>query len=112
MMMPTLQPHIRRGLLRPYAAISIPWVAWFGFKIANAIEDDPYDYDVSGYVFSLLIVPIGGPVLFLIIGWIIAGFRRPNEDELPPSSSVAELPQLSVDDYYAVISGSVSKISE
>ena len=32
----SLPQHLRRGLLRLYFAVSVPWVAWFGFKILIA----------------------------------------------------------------------------
>jgi hypothetical protein len=35
----TVSPHVRRGLLRLYIAITIPWVAWFGYVAYGAYSN-------------------------------------------------------------------------
>jgi hypothetical protein len=34
--MRTVPPHLRRGLLRLYIAINLPWIAWFGYELYDA----------------------------------------------------------------------------
>jgi hypothetical protein len=104
---PTLPRHVQRGLLRLYLVITVPWVAWFGYYILVALDrDDP----VSGAVWSLLIVPVGGPLLYLVACWVIAGFRepevRPKADEAPPRSEAPS--HRAPADYYPVIARAVS----
>jgi hypothetical protein len=109
-MMRTLLSHVRRGLLRLYLAIAVPWVAWFGYQIFNAFQHHPYGSVwryASDAFWSLLIVPIGGPILFFMIIWIVAGFRKFNE-----ATSQSEPPsQPSTVDYYAFISRAVSELN-
>ncbi len=104
----TLPSHVRRGLLRLYLAIAVPWAAWFGYQILYAFQHHSYGYGwryASGAFWSLLIVPIGGPILFFVIVWIISGFRKFNESspQLEPPS------QPSTVDYYGFISRAVAE---
>lgn len=71
--------HVRRGLARIYVAVSLPWVAWFGYQILGVVTVRYYWYwrDISHAFWWLLIVPIGGPILFAVIVWVISGFREP-----------------------------------
>jgi hypothetical protein len=68
--------HVRRGLARTYVAVAVPWVAWFGYQM----------YDTRDYwrfraaFWSLLIVPIGGPILYVVVAWVISGFREPDSE--------------------------------
>lgn len=64
--------HIRKGLLRLYIAVSTLWVVWFGYQILVV----PVRY-ISRLFWTLLFVPIGGPILFFIVLWIFEGFRKP-----------------------------------
>jgi hypothetical protein len=102
---PTLPRHVQRGLLRLYLVITVPWVAWFGYYILVALNRYR---SVSGAVWSLLIVPIGGPLLYLVACWVIAGFRkpevRPKADEPPSQRPLA--------DYYPVIARAVSGLTD
>ena len=68
-----LPGNVRRGLLRLYVGVSIPWVLWFLYKIDYDSEHN--HYKVQDDFFALIIVPIGAIVLFFIVGWIIEGFR-------------------------------------
>ena len=80
-----LPEHLRRGLLRVYIVITAPWVAWYGYQIYDFIQRHRYWHwrDISHAFWSLLIAPVGGPILLLAIVWVLAGFRRstsnPNE---------------------------------
>lgn len=71
--------HIRRGLLRLYIVLSALWVVWIGLQIVNVANSHPYvpASRITGLFWSLLIVPIGGPILFFIGIWIFEGFRKP-----------------------------------
>jgi hypothetical protein len=62
---------MRKGLVRLYIAIGVPWTIWFGY---NFLEARPREQGRA--FFSLLIVPIGGPLLLLLIVWIVNGFRK------------------------------------
>jgi hypothetical protein len=69
-----LPNHVRRGLLRLYIALT-PWVIWFGYQLLDALSR--YNQHQATRAFwSLLIVPIGGPIIFLVARWVIAGFRK------------------------------------
>ncbi|MGA3308794.1 MAG: hypothetical protein ABSD08_09285 [Xanthobacteraceae bacterium] len=70
---------MRRGLARTYVVVAVPWVAWFGYQILNVIAARSYWYwrDISHAFWFLLIVPIGAPILYVLIVWVIAGFREP-----------------------------------
>jgi hypothetical protein len=74
--------HVRRGLLRLYFVVAVPWVAWFGCKLIYASNHYYYDQGqhASKAFRSLLVVPVGGPILYFVIPWVIAGFRRPARD--------------------------------
>jgi hypothetical protein len=76
-----LPKHVRRGLLRLYVVVSVPWVAWFGYQIYNVLEVYCSRFswcfdDVSEPLWSLLIVPIGGPLSLLALLWVVAGLRK------------------------------------
>jgi hypothetical protein len=66
-----LPEHVRKGLARLYVAIGVPWTIWFGY---NFLEARPREFYRA--FFSLLIVPVGGPILLLLIVWIVNGFRK------------------------------------
>jgi hypothetical protein len=70
--------HLRRGLLRIYIAVSVPWIAFFGYRLLDALQH-PYRHHTSGAFWSLLVVPVGGPISLLVIMWVLAGFRRPEQ---------------------------------
>jgi hypothetical protein len=59
-----LPQHLRRGLLRLYFSVSVPWVAWFGFKILIAA---PRSGHLSNAFWSMLIVPIGAPISMILM---------------------------------------------
>ncbi len=73
-----LPEHLRRGLTRLYLVVAVPWVAWFGYQILDASQRSGYTARraVSHAFWSLLVVPIGGPILFLMLAWVVAGFRK------------------------------------
>jgi hypothetical protein len=125
--------HIRRGFLRLYLALAIPWLAYFGYtvidagreydRLQNKIQFDrdelakphvarvPHEprniFDVIPSTIDLEmvpvlkdqileledlkleqgargrfalkaipIVPLGAPILFLVVAWVVSGFRR------------------------------------
>jgi hypothetical protein len=111
--LPTVPRNVQRGLLRLYLVVPVPWVAWFGYQILDALDRHR---PVSGAVWSLLIVPIGGPLLYLVAGWVIAGFRKPaseaqpKPDEAPPPlEPPSHRPPA---DYYPVIARAVSRLTD
>lgn len=106
----TLPSHVRRGLLRLYLAIGVPWAAWFGYQIIYAFQHHSYGYVwryASSAFWSLLIVPIGAPILFFVIVWIISGFRKSN-GETPQSEPPS---QRSTVDYYGLITRAVAELN-
>ena len=108
--LPTLPEHLRRGLLRLYVVVSVPWVAWFGFQLLEHLQH--YYYSSSRYtadVFWLLLVP-GGPILFLVIIWVVAGFRKSALGAHPIPTEAA--PHRSTADYWPVIAQAVSELPD
>jgi hypothetical protein len=99
--MQTVPPHVRRGLLRLYIAVSIPWVLWFGPVAFTAYSYSRRDTAI----FALLLVP-GVPLLYLIAVWVLAGFQG------RPSAKVAESPPRSTADYHSVIARAVSGLAD
>ena len=86
-----LPEHLRRGLLRLYVAVSVPWVAWFGYQLLYALND--YDQDEAANAFWwLLVVPVGSPILFLVIAWVVTGFRKRKlgVDKAPDDKAVSQ----------------------
>ena len=77
-----LPENIRRGLLRLYFATAVPWVAWFGYQILDALDQHPYNAwrYVSGHFWRLLIVPLGGPISLWIVLWVLDGFRKSGQE--------------------------------
>jgi hypothetical protein len=74
----TLPPHMRRGFVRLYMVMATPWVLWFGYRVLRVYEQHPHylwRYG-SGDILLLLALPIGAPILFIAIAWIILGFRH------------------------------------
>jgi hypothetical protein len=70
-----LPQHIRTGLLRLYGVVAVPWIAWFGYRLFDALQQD--DQDLASDVFwFLVIVPIGAPIVLMAVLWVIAGFRK------------------------------------
>jgi len=53
----------------------VPWVAFFGYRFLDALQH-PYQHHASEAFWSLLMVPVGGPVSLLVIMWVLAGFRK------------------------------------
>lgn len=68
--------HIRRGLIRLYIAVAVPWVAWFGY-MASASTYRSREFAIL----ALPVVPVGAPILYLVVLWIAAGFRKRAEDQ-------------------------------
>lgn len=83
-----LSPQVRRGLFRLYIAVAIPWAVWFGFQIL-LIASRPYWYwrHVWPAFWSMLAVPIGAPLFFLIALWVIAGFHKSESARPDPELS-------------------------
>lgn len=80
-----LPANIRKGLTRAYLTIAVPWIAWFGFELASALQGHytwAWRY-VSRPFWLLLAFPIGAPVVLFLILWIIAGFRVRSSDSGP-----------------------------
>jgi hypothetical protein len=68
-----LPARLRRGSLRLYLVVAVPWVAWFGFQILINGPRWPY---LTRAFWWLLLVPIGGPILALLTVWVVAGFKK------------------------------------
>lgn len=113
-----LAPHLRRGLLRLYLAIALPWLAWFGLQIL--INGPDWEYLPQNF-WWMLTVPIGGPILLIVIAWVAAGFQtselksegRPvpliKQNNRPSEkASVARQPP---HDYHAVINEAVQRLA-
>jgi hypothetical protein len=118
-----LPEHLRRGLLRLYVVVSVPWVAWFGYQLLDQLHRPYYSRSrhAAEVFWWLLLVPIGGPILLLVIAWVIAGFQRralgvdkapliPTENKAVPQPKSA--PHRSTGDYYSVIARGVSKLPD
>jgi hypothetical protein len=77
--------HLRRGLVRLYLVLAVPWVAWFGFQI---LLNGPRWKYLSHAFWSMLVMPIGGPIEFFVIAWVIAGFQHSSiEPEIQQSTA-------------------------
>jgi hypothetical protein len=70
-----LAQHIRTGLLRLYGVVAVPWIAWFGYRLFDALQQDDQDLASDTFWF-LVIVPIGAPIVLMAVLWVIAGFRK------------------------------------
>ena len=76
----SLPAHIRKGLLRLYIAVSALWTLYFGREVVAGLDAHPYGpvwRYVSGPFWTMLIAPVGGPILFFIAIWVFEGFRNP-----------------------------------
>jgi hypothetical protein len=72
-----LPENIRRGMWRLYIAVCVPWLAWFGYAAFDAAERHRnYSRDVASAAWKALVVPVGAPVLFLVLLWIVSGFQQ------------------------------------
>jgi hypothetical protein len=65
--------HIRRGLLRLYLVLSVPWAGWFALQI---LVNGPRWRHFPHALLSLLIVPVGAPVASFLIYWVVVGFQK------------------------------------
>jgi hypothetical protein len=72
---PEVPRHVRRGFIRLYIVVAIPWIAWFGYE-AYGDEDEGW-----GAILWLLVVPVGALILYFVVLWIAAGFRKRAEDK-------------------------------
>ncbi len=82
--------NIRRGLLRLYVGVSIPWILWFLYKIDY--DSDHYHYKMQSDFLALITVPVGAVVLFFMVGWIVEGFRNhsPANDKASDSNGTED----------------------
>jgi hypothetical protein len=82
------------SLTRLYVVVAVPWVAWYGYQIFDAAQRSSYSSQraISHAFWSLLIVPNGGPILLVMIVWVLAGFRKsvPVTNEAGPVQKVRE----------------------
>jgi hypothetical protein len=79
----SLPAHIRKGLLRLYIVVSSLWIVWFGYKILVVLNSHPYGpvwRYISRLFWTLLFAPLGSPILFFTVIWILEGFRKPKID--------------------------------
>jgi hypothetical protein len=113
--------HLRRGVTRLYIVVAVPWVAWYGYQILDAAQRSGYASQraISHAFWLLLIVPIGGPILLLVIVWIIAGFRKSDWEsektqDVAAHNDVGPLETFaprSSEDYCAVINRAVANLT-
>jgi hypothetical protein len=68
--------HIRSGLVRLYIAVSVPWVAWFGYHLLDALRRDNQRLIADAF-WELLFIPVGFPIVTVVILWVVGGFREP-----------------------------------
>ena len=72
----SLPAQMRRGLFRAYLVFAVPWSAWYGYQI-YAFASDHYQFwseEISYLFWTLLIVPVGAPICFMALLWVLAGF--------------------------------------
>lgn len=76
-----LPNHTRRGLLRLYLVLTGPWLVWHCIAIYSTIYGHSYWRwrDISNSCWSLLIVPVGGPLLVQAFLWVRSGFDHKSE---------------------------------
>jgi hypothetical protein len=113
-----LPEHLRRGLLRLYVVVSVAWVVWFGYQLLYALNDYVVDDNIVANAFWwLLVVPVGAPILFLVIAWIIAGFqKKPLEIDKATEDKAAPQPEAashrSIEECCSVILHAISKLPD
>jgi hypothetical protein len=61
--------------LRIYIAVTVPWIAFFGYRFLDALQYPHQRYAFRAFWY-LLLVPVGGPISLLVILWVQAGFRK------------------------------------
>ena len=108
MIIRTVPPHIRKGLLRLYVAVAVPWAVWYGVQVQDAIDRHRGQRYVSEAFRSLLIVPIGAPILFVIVVWVVAGFQKSarTSDPAAPNATPPE------PDYHLIIARAVADLAD
>ena len=101
--MQTVPAHVRRGLPRLYFVVAVRWVAWSGYQLIDASSDYYYHQAQREReaFWSLLAVPLGAPLAYLIIVWIVDGFPKPTARREDPQLGPA---RRSSADCYRVIS--------
>jgi hypothetical protein len=73
---PPVPRHIRRGLIRLYLVVAVPWIAWFGYKTYTST------YRSREFaILALPVVPVGALILYFVVLWIAAGFHKRPEDQ-------------------------------
>lgn len=70
-----LPANVRRGLLRLYFALAVPWIMWFGYQVLYDANYHSRNRYVAGDLLWLLSLPVLSILLFWIGSWIIDGFR-------------------------------------
>jgi hypothetical protein len=98
----TVSPHMRRGLLRLYIAITVLWVAWFGYAAYGTYSNAKR----LQAIYTLFLVPLGVPLLLMVVLWIMAGFRK---QEIAKSSPVTSAVR-SAADYQAILERAISNL--
>ena len=73
-----LPRRIRRGLIRLYILVAVPWVAWFYYTAYGNFWSSAAFFRA---ILWLLVVPIGALILYVAVLWIAAGFRKRAEDK-------------------------------
>jgi hypothetical protein len=71
-------PHrIRRGLIRLYILVTVPWVAWFYYMAYRHFPSAASERAILW----LPVVPVGALIMYFVVLWIAAGFRKRAEDK-------------------------------
>jgi len=73
----TVPRHIRRGLIRLYILVAVPWIAWFGYMAYAKFPGAAFERAIL----ALPVVPVGALILYFVVLWIAAGFRKRAEDK-------------------------------
>jgi len=79
----SMPAYIRKGLLRLYIAVAVLWIVWFGSQIVAVVNSHPYGpiwRYISQLFWTLLFVPVGGPIFLFIAIWVLEGFAKPQID--------------------------------
>jgi hypothetical protein len=112
MIIRTVPPHVRRGFLRLYLAVAAPWVVWYGYQLLDAINRHRPQRYVDEALRSLLIVPIGAPIIFVILVWVVAGFQKSAlRSDVPKAEPTPASPPSSVD-FYPIIARAVASLAD
>lgn len=82
--------HFRSGLVRLYVVVVVPWVAFYAYQIYSAVTRSRYishEQEAIRAFWLMLLLPVGAPILFVVIAWVLAGFRTSTSGSLESNFS-------------------------